>query len=278
MGLKLGIAIEIKNLSKSYGKNYALIDVSMAINEGEVVSLLGPNGAGKTTLVKHLYCELKPQQGVVKVLNESPCKSNLRKRLGVVPQEADPYEDLSVYDNIYYAARIRGVNRNMAKELTLETLKSLDLWDYRNKYVMDLSGGLKRRTLVAMSIVHRPKVLILDEPTTGLDPLARRQLWDILKGIKEEGKAILLTTHYVEEAEILSDKVYFINKKVIDYGSPSELKAKFSYYYEVIDYSTGKVFKVKEDEIKDFVSKLNGKFEVRMPSLEDVYLEVVGHD
>jgi len=270
-------AIQVKDLNKSYGNNQALVNISLTVRRGELVSLLGPNGAGKTTLVKHLYCELKPEAGRINVLGENPCRSKIKRMLGVVPQESEPYDDLSVFENIYYAARIRGVSRREAKIYTEETIESLDLREYRNKYVMDLSGGLKRRTLVGMAIVHKPEVLILDEPTTGLDPLARRQLWDILKSLKKEGRAILLTTHYVEEAEVLSDRVYFINKKIISEGTPSDLRTRFSYYYEVIDYTSGKAYKVKEEELKEFISKLNGKFEVRIPSLEDVYIEMISH-
>ncbi|MCE4608483.1 MAG: ABC transporter ATP-binding protein [Caldisphaeraceae archaeon] len=270
-------AIQVKDLNKSYGSNQALVNISLSVRRGELVSLLGPNGAGKTTLVKHLYCELKPEVGRINVLGGNPCRSKIKRMLGVVPQESEPYDDLSVFENIYYAARIRGIGRREAKVYTEETIESLDLREYRNKYVMDLSGGLKRRTLVGMAIVHRPEVLILDEPTTGLDPLARRQLWDILKNLKKEGRAILLTTHYVEEAEVLSDRVYFINKKIISEGTPSDLRTRFSYYYEVIDYTSGKAYKVKEEELKEFISKLNGKFEVRIPSLEDVYIEMISH-
>jgi len=268
-------AIEVKGLSKSYGKVVALEDVSLEVRKGELVSLLGPNGAGKTTLVRHLYCELRPERGVVKVLGSDPCDREVRLRMGVTPQEAQPYGDLTVFDNVYYAARVRGVPGDKAREMALDTVRRLGLWDHRDRYVMDLSGGLKRRTLVAMAVVHSPEVLVLDEPTTGLDPMGRRELWDVLRQLKGEGRAILLTTHYMEEAEALSDRVYFINRKVLAEGTPSELRKRFAFYYEVVDLEEGKVYKVREDEVKEFVAKLRGKFEVRAPSLEEVYLEVM---
>lgn len=268
-------AIEVEGLSKSYGKVVALENVSLKVMKGELVSLLGPNGAGKTTLVRHLYCELRPQSGRVRVLGGDPCDRRVRLRLGVAPQEAVPFLDLSVFDNVYYAARIRGVPRGKAREMAEEAVKALGLWEHRDKYVIDLSGGLKRRTLIAMAVVHRPEVLILDEPTTGLDPEARRELWGLLKQLRGEGRAILLTTHYMEEAEALSDRVYFINRKVIAEGTPTELRKRFAYYYEVVDLDEGKVYRVREDEVRDFVSRLKGRFEVRAPSLEDVYLEVM---
>ncbi len=268
-------AIEVVGLSKSYGKVVALEDVSLEVREGELVSLLGPNGAGKTTLVRHLYCELRPEKGFVRVLGVDPCDREVRLRMGVTPQEAQPYGDLTVFDNVYYAARVRGVPRDKAREMALETIRRLGLWEHRNRYVMDLSGGLRRRTLVAMAVVHSPEVLVLDEPTTGLDPMGRREFWDVLRQLKGEGRAILLTTHYMEEAEALSDRVYFINRKVLAEGTPAELRKRFAFYYEVIDLEEGKVYKVREDEVKEFVAKLRGKFEVRAPSLEEVYLEVM---
>jgi len=268
-------AIEVVGLSKSYGKVVALEDVSLEVREGELVSLLGPNGAGKTTLVRHLYCELRPEKGFVRVLGVDPCDREVRLRMGVAPQEAQPYGDLTVFDNVYYAARVRGVPRDKAREMALETIRRLGLWEHRDRYVMDLSGGLRRRTLVAMAVVHSPEVLVLDEPTTGLDPMGRREFWDVLRQLKGEGRAILLTTHYMEEAEALSDRVYFINRKVLAEGTPAELRKRFAFYYEVIDLEEGKVYKVREDEVKEFVAKLRGKFEVRAPSLEEVYLEVM---
>jgi ABC-type multidrug transport system, ATPase component len=268
-------AIEVVGLSKSYGKVVALEDISLEVREGELVSLLGPNGAGKTTLVRHLYCELRPEKGFIRVLGVDPCDREVRLRMGVTPQEAQPYGDLTVFDNVYYAARVRGVPRDKAREMALETIRRLGLWEHRNRYVMDLSGGLRRRTLVAMAVVHSPEVLVLDEPTTGLDPMGRREFWDVLRQLKGEGRAILLTTHYMEEAEALSDRVYFINRKVLAEGTPAELRKRFAFYYEVIDLEEGKVYKVREDEVKEFVAKLRGKFEVRAPSLEEVYLEVM---
>jgi len=268
-------AIEVVGLSKSYGKVVALEDVSLEVRKGELVSLLGPNGAGKTTLVRHLYCELRPEKGFVRVLGVDPCDREVRLRMGVTPQEAQPYGDLTVFDNVYYAARVRGVPRDKAREMALETIRRLGLWEHRDRYVMDLSGGQRRRTLVAMAVVHSPEVLVLDEPTTGLDPMGRREFWDVLRQLKGEGRAILLTTHYMEEAEALSDRVYFINRKVLAEGTPAELRKRFAFYYEVIDLEEGKVYKVREDEVKEFVAKLRGKFEVRAPSLEEVYLEVM---
>jgi len=155
-------------------------------------------------------------------------------------------------------------------------IERLDLIDEKKKFVRDLSGGLKRRTLIAMALVNNPKLLILDEPTTGLDPEARREVWDLLISLKKEGRSMLLTTHYLDEAERLADRIYLINRKVILEGTPSSLKEKFSTWYEVIDYSSGKILRVKgEEELKKVIMSIQGKFEVKLPSLEEIYLEVI---
>ncbi|AHC51896.1 MarR family transcriptional regulator [Sulfolobus acidocaldarius SUSAZ] len=270
------VLVEVNNVWKLYGKFVANENISMNIEEGEIVALLGPNGAGKTTLVKQLYGELNPNKGEIRVLGSKPTDRGIKKHMGVVPQECEPYGDLTVWDNIYYMARIKGVDRERAKERTKELLEQLELSDKGKTLGRDLSGGLKRRLLISMALVNDPKLIILDEPTTGLDPQARREVWDILLKLRKEGKSILLTTHYLEEAERLANRIYFIYRRILVEGTPSEVKDKFANWYDVIDYSTGNVYRVKgEDEVKRIIQQLNGKFEVKAPSLEDVYLEVI---
>ncbi|MUM65955.1 ATP-binding cassette domain-containing protein [Acidianus infernus] len=268
--------IEVKNVWKMYGKLVANEDISMTVNEGEIVALLGPNGAGKTTLVKQIYGELSPNKGEIKVLGKKPTDRQIKKLLGVIPQECEPYGDLTVWDNIYYMGRLKGVSKEVIKNRGEELLKRLDLSSKRNTLARDLSGGLKRRVLIAMALINDPKLLILDEPTTGLDPEARREVWEILIDMKREGRSMLLTTHYLDEAERLADRIYFLSRRIIVEGKPAEIKEKFADWYEVIDYANGKVYKVKgEEELKRLIMNLNGKFEVRMPSLEEIYLQVI---
>ena len=268
--------IEVKNVWKMYGKLVANEDISMKVNEGEIVALLGPNGAGKTTLVKQIYGELSPNKGEIKVLGKKPTDKQIKKLIGVIPQECEPYGDLTVWDNIYYMGRLKGVSKEVIKNRGEELLNRLDLSSKRNTLARDLSGGLKRRTLIAMALINDPKLLILDEPTTGLDPEARREVWEILIDMKREGRSMLLTTHYLDEAERLADRIYFLNRRIIVKGTPAEIKEKFADWYEVIDYTNGKVYKVKgEEESKKLIMNLNGKFEVRMPSLEEIYLQVI---
>ncbi|BFH73026.1 ABC transporter ATP-binding protein [Sulfurisphaera javensis] len=268
--------IDVRNIWKSYGKIIANENISLFVNEGEIIALLGPNGAGKTTLVKQIYGELIPDKGEIRVFGKKPTDRSVKRLMGVIPQETEPFEDLTVWDNIYYFGRLKGVDKKILKENVEELIQKLDLSSKRNTLVRDLSGGLKRRTLIAMALVNKPKLIVLDEPTTGLDPEARREVWNILLSLKKEGKSMLLTTHYLDEAERLADRIYLINRKVILEGTTSQIKEKFSDWYEIIDYTTGKVLKVKgEEELKKLIMTLKGKFEVRLPTLEEIYLEVM---
>ncbi|BCU69731.1 ABC transporter ATP-binding protein [Stygiolobus caldivivus] len=268
--------LEVRNVWKSYGKLIANEDVSMDVKEGEIVALLGPNGAGKTTLVKQVYGEITPDRGEIRVLGKKPGDRHVKKLLGVIPQECEPYGDLSVWDNIYYMGKLKGVEKDSIKAKGEELLRELGLTGKRDTLARELSGGLKRKTLIAMALINDPKLLILDEPTTGLDAEGRREVWKILLDMKKQGRSMLLTTHYLDEAERLADRIFFLNKRVIDQGTPAQMKEKFADWYEVIDYTNGKVYKVKgEEELKKVVLGLRGKFEVRMPSLEEVYLEVI---
>ncbi|WP_149528944.1 ABC transporter ATP-binding protein [Sulfuracidifex tepidarius] len=270
--------LNVNHLWKKYKNFVANEDVTLHVDEGEIVALLGPNGAGKTTLVKQVYGELYPTKGEIEVLGGKPWEGKIKRKMGVIPQECVPYGDLTVEDNLYYIARIKGLDRNTAQRNVQDIMEKLDLSKRKKVMTRDLSGGLKRRLLIGMALVNSPSLIILDEPTTGLDPEARRDVWNLLLSLKEQGKGMLLTTHYLDEAERLADRIYFLNRKVISEGTPSQIKEKFSAYYEVIDYSTGKTYYVKEDEIKDFVAKLNGRFEVRLPSLEEIYLKVINND
>lgn len=266
--------IKIINVWKSYGKIIANEGVYMTVEENEIVSILGPNGAGKTTLLKQIYGELEPDRGEIIILGGRPNDVKVKRKLGILPQEVRPFGQLTVYDNLYYIGRLKGVNKKILAERIEELLRKVDLDNVKGKLARDLSGGMKRRLLLAMALVNDPDILILDEPTVGLDPEGRRKIWNLLLDMKKSGKSILLTTHYLDEAERLSDRIYFLNKKVLFSGTPSEIKSRFAEWYEVIDYTNGKVYKISGDKIKELVMSIQGKFEVRIPSLEDIYMEV----
>jgi len=270
--------VEVWGVWKSFGPILANEDISMDLERGEIVSLLGPNGAGKTTLVRQIYGELRPEKGRISLLGSKPSDSSVKERVGGIPQECSPYDDLSVWDNVYYVGKLKGVKGEVLKERIRSLLTGLGLWERRDSLADLLSGGMKRKLLIAMALVNDPELVILDEPTVGLDPESRREVWDLLNQLRASGKGILLTTHYLDEAERLSDRVYFLNRKIVAKGTPSQIKERFSDQYDVIDYTTGRTIRVSGDKVKDVVSKMSGKFEVRLPSLEEIYLEVLSDD
>lgn len=230
-------AIEIKNLSKRYGDLRAVDDISINIRKNEVFAFLGPNGAGKTTTVEIIETIRTPTSGEVTILGYDIRKSRkeILKRIGVLPQEFSSYDRITVRETLQYFQRLFGEGRNID-----ELIKLVHLEDEKNKLYMNLSGGLKQRVGIAVALVNDPEVVFLDEPTTGLDPRARRDTWEVIKGLKDDGKTVFLTTHYMEEAEALADCVAIISKgKIIAQGPPSSLVDNFASTIHVTVYGGG---------------------------------------
>ncbi|MDP0927595.1 ABC transporter ATP-binding protein [Paracoccus onubensis] len=205
--------IEIDNLSKQYDSGTkALSDVTMSIEEGEIIALLGPNGAGKTTLISIICGLVVPTGGTVRV-DGHDIRTDwraARKLIGLVPQEIalEPFE--TVFNSVRFTRGLYGEGRDDA--YIEQVLRSLALWDKRDAATKDLSGGMKRRVLIAKALAHRPKVLFLDEPTAGVDVTLRREMWQVVGQLRREGVTIILTTHYLEEAEEMADRVGVISK------------------------------------------------------------------
>ena len=204
--------LKISNLTKHYGALRAVDDVSLAVNAGEIVGLLGPNGAGKTTLINTIVTLERPQSGSIMIegmnLKEKPriCKAIT----GFMPQEVINHGYFTVEEVLFYHSGYYGLLSNKKRIDFL--MKKFALYEHRHKKILKLSGGMKRRLLLVKALVHDPKLLLLDEPTTGVDVQLRYDMWDVVRGLREEGKAILFTTHYIEEAEKLCDRVAIINK------------------------------------------------------------------
>ncbi|ARM74945.1 ABC transporter ATP-binding protein [Acidianus manzaensis] len=220
------ITIKVKDLWKSYGKKDILKGISFEVNEGEIFSLLGPNGAGKTTTVKVLSCMISPSKGEVEVLGYKIPKecSNVRKIVGIVPQEFQGFSDLTVRDNIAYFSKLYGGNENQIDEI----IEKLDLKNYEKVRYKNLSGGYKRRVAIAIALVGNPKIIYLDEPTVGLDPKSRRNIWEIMKDLKNKNLTVLLTTHYLDEAQKLSDKIAIVyDGKILRLTTPDGLMKEF---------------------------------------------------
>lgn len=218
-------AIKIDGITKHFGNKTAVNHLSLEVKEGELFSLLGVNGAGKTTLIKMLTCLLKPNEGEAYILGKSVLSQSgeVKELINLSTQETAVAPNLTVRENMMMIAGIYGMDKETAKAKTDEIIEKLSFAEYENQRAKTLSGGWQRKLSIAMALITQPKVLFLDEPTLGLDVLARRDLWEFVRSLK--GKmTIILTTHYMEEAESLSDRIgVMINSNLVTVGTPDEL-------------------------------------------------------
>ncbi|MBF05508.1 ABC transporter [bacterium] len=237
------LALEITNLNKSYGKTVAVHDLSLTVPKGAFLGLLGPNGAGKSTTINCIVGVNKITSGTIKTFGLDVEKDyrESRKTLGIAPQEFNIDIFGKVDKLLDYAAGYYGMKAPQRKERIEQLLTQFDLQKHRNKPFMDLSGGLKRRVILARALVHDPELLILDEPTAGVDVELRRELWSYLQRLSSEGKTIVLTSHYLEEVELLADRFAFISDgKIIAQGSKEKMLAGGKKLEDVYLALTGK--------------------------------------
>ena len=296
-------AIEVEKLTKRYGKLLAVNAISFKVRKGEVFALLGPNGAGKTTTVEIIETIRRPTSGTVRLLgmDVTKKKSHIVPRIGVLPQGFSSFDRITVRETMQYYSRLfhRG-NVDIDGLIELVHLK-----DKAKEQYMRLSGGLKQRLGIAIALVNDPEVVFLDEPTTGLDPRARHEVWEVLLGLKKEGKTIFLTTHYMEEAELLADTVAIISKgKIIAMDTPVQLIEKNAdYLIFTLQGVDEKAFAVAEkmglepqrnnhrnitvrvkhmDDIRNILNAMEEdgasliSMDVRKPNLEQVFLKLTG--
>lgn len=223
------IVIDVKNLNKSFGNFKAVDNIEFHVEKAECFGLLGPNGAGKTTTMKILYGMSEPdenQDTVINVLGYNPQKESIKIKAfsGIVPQQDNLDVELNVWDNLYIYSKFYGIPRREAKKRIDELLKFMELQEKAKSKVRELSGGMQRRLTIARALLNNPKILILDEPTTGLDPQVRHLIWNKLRELKDRGVTILLTTHYMEEAYQICGRIVIMDKgKKIVEGNPREL-------------------------------------------------------
>jgi ABC-2 type transport system ATP-binding protein len=296
-------AIDVANLTKRYGDLLAVNDISFHVRTGAVFAFLGPNGAGKTTTVEIIETIRTPTSGKVCLLgmDVTTRKRDIVPRIGVLPQGFSSFDRITVRETIQYYARLFSC-RNTAVDGLIELA---NLKDKSKEQFKNLSGGLKQRLGIAIALVNDPEVVFLDEPTTGLDPRARREVWDVLLSLKRNGKTVFLTTHYMEEAELLADTVAIISKgKIVAMGSPDELIESNANYLvltlktidgaplEIIQrmgfepvHDNHKNIKVRvehTDDIQKILSALKDagtsslSLDVRKPNLEAVFLKLTG--
>lgn len=221
--------IEIRSLSKSYGEFKVLDNVSLTIEKGIIFGLLGPNGAGKSTLIKVLSCQSRPSSGhaYISGLDVVSDKREVLSIIGVVPQENSFYDELTINENLMFFGSLYHIPAIEIKRRSHKILTLLKLDEKRNTRAINLSGGMKTRLNIACGLLHRPEVLILDEPSVGLDPVSRKALWETIRVVNGEGTTILLTTHYMEEADLLCDRILIMNRgKIVIEGTQDELKKK----------------------------------------------------
>jgi ABC-2 type transport system ATP-binding protein len=220
--------IRVQNLVKTFGDVQAVADVSFEVRAGEIFAFLGPNGAGKTTTIQMLTTLLRPTSGSVTIDGLDPAVKPLeaRQRFGIVFQDPSLDNELTAYENMDLHGVLYHVPRKVRHERTEALLKLFELWERRDAFVKTFSGGMKRRLEIARGLLHTPRILFLDEPTLGLDPQSRNQLWTHVKHLNEtEGVTVFLTTHYMDEADRVAQRVAVIDHgKIVAQGSPAELK------------------------------------------------------
>ena len=302
--LPSGPAIRVSSLHKTYGSTVAVDDVSFEVLAGEIFGLIGPNGAGKTTTMECVAGLRPPDRGTINVLGLDPARDvrALQRRVGVQLQHAQLHKRIKVWEavDLWAALYPRAVNGDAL-------LERLGLTDKRNAWFMTLSGGQKQRLFIALALIHDPEVVLLDELTTGLDPQARRTIWEMVRAIRDRGKTVLLTTHLMEEAERLCDRVAIIEKgRVIDIGTPAGLVRKYCPEQAVVLVTTDPsarerftgIAGVDMVDVQDTRYTIRGRgeelvtnviqclsehrikvteFRTESPNLEDVFLRLTGH-
>ncbi|MFZ1382791.1 MAG: ABC transporter ATP-binding protein [Scrofimicrobium sp.] len=276
------VPIRVRGLTKHYGNHTVLAGVDLDLASGETYALLGPNGAGKSTTIETLEGLRRPSSGEVRVLGEDPLHAprSWRTRIGVVHQSTGDLGPYTARELITHFGKLYRRSRSVDEVLSL-----VELTENADKRASRLSGGQQRRLDVALGIVGRPELLFLDEPTTGFDPEARRQFWSMLKGLTNEGTAILLTTHYLDEASHLADRVGVLSGGRIVAEAPPELLGGVEARTPIVQWrdESGAYRAERTHEPADLVAKLSvqaaggepDELEVRRPSLEDVYLDLI---
>lgn len=304
--------IHVTSVSKRYGDFYALREISLDIEKGIIFGLLGPNGAGKSTLIKILSCQFRPSSGSAHIsgLDVVADKKDVLSIIGVVPQEHSFYDELTVIENLMYFGSLYGVPVIEIKKRSRKILGLLQLDEKRSCRAGTLSGGMKTRLNIACALIHRPEVLILDEPSVGLDPVSRTALWNTIREVNREDTTILLTTHYMEEADLLCNKILIMHRgSIMVEGTPEELKQRVGERVVQILSSPGDYQLLKSDmdslegvsscsidergvkvtlrdesnlqaiiEIFESAGENIINIESNRPSLEDVFIQVTGEE
>ncbi len=270
--------IEVKSIYKAFEGKAAVNNISFEIGKGQIFGILGPNGAGKTTTFRMLTTLLRPDSGVIKINGKEITRNSddIKRVIGMVSQHFSIQSEMTVWEIMELHGMLHYIDKNKRHEKIENLLKFVDLYEDRNKLSKKLSGGMKRRLMIVRAIMHDPQILFLDEPTVGLDPLSRRNIWTLMEKLRKMGMAIVLTTHYIEEAEKLCDNIILINKgvKFLE-GKPKDLiEGVGKYTVEYFDGMDTKYyfFDSHEDAIS-FSSKIKDTVTIRQSNLEDIFIK-----
>ena len=244
----MNIILEIKSLKKNFGEKTVVDKMSFKVNKGEILGFLGPNGAGKSTTINIITTILDADDG--KVLFEgreiNGNDNDFKKSLGYVPQDIALFNDLTAYENVKFFASLYGIKGEYLKNRVKETLELVGLYDRKNDYPDSFSGGMKRRLNIACSIVHKPKILIMDEPTVGIDPQSRNNILEVTKSLRDEGTTVIYTSHYMEEVEGICTRLIILDEgNIVESGYKDDIKTKYkekglNNLEEIFLYITGK--------------------------------------
>lgn len=270
--------IKIKNLRKHYGSLKAVDGLDITIPAGEYFGLLGPNGAGKTTTIKMISSLTPMTSGDIEIdsISIGRNQTSVKSKIGIVPQHNNLENEMTVWENMELQGRLYGIGKKEREFRTTELLTFAGMLDKKDTMSKNLSGGMKRRLLIARALIHKPQVLLLDEPSVGLDPDVRKNIWDLIKGLKKEGITLILTTHYIEEAEAICDKVGLMDRgRLVEVGRPDYLINKVGSVAVdsfVNNLTTTKLFTSREEAMQ-YAGELGGSINIRPTNLEDVFLK-----
>lgn len=273
--------IKINNLTKKYKKTQALKGITLNVRQNELFAYLGPNGSGKTTTINILTGLTSPTSGDV-YLNNFHCEKNsiqAKRQTGLVSQRFNLDNELTVFENMDIHGRLFHMSHKERLKRTNELLDYIELSDKKDELIKHLSGGMKRRIMIARAMMHHPKIIFLDEPTVGLDPAIRRKIWSLIKKIQQNGSTIFLTTHYIEEAEFLANRVAFLNEgNIVTVDTPQNLMDKIG-AWAVDEMNNGdmitKYFKNRQ-LANDYIKQQEEGFTIRRIHLEDVFITLTG--
>jgi lipooligosaccharide transport system ATP-binding protein len=306
----MSTVLEMKGLIKKYGDRIVVNGVSLEVKKGECFGILGPNGAGKSSLMKMMYGSSLPTEGELYVLSLNSKNSirEIKARVGVVPQDDGLDIEFTAMENLMIFGRFHGIDERILVQRAEDLLRLVRLEEYANRYVQVLSGGMKRRLAIARSMINHPDLIFLDEPTTGLDPQARIWIWEFLNRIKIEMGTLIMTTHYMEEAEQVCDRIAILDQgKLLAIGSPHDLILKeigtevieFEFEPQDLQYYLGRLkenmlpYQVLGKTIRVHLHKETNptqdgrrvlslisspRMTMRQPTLNDVFLKLAGHD